>query len=317
MKELSSNKGFTIVEVMIAAAMLGGLAYFGITMMTNQTRSVAKNSFDSEILMINNEINGILSDPQKCLATLASTASPTSVNGKFFIKSHASAPASGYGNANVSITSYSFSGTEPDGVLTIQYSNKMLVQGKTGPDNIPKKIQITFTGSPGAVTSCRAKSTGHSDIWIRNTGIFSNDIYFSNGNVAIGKANDRDIKLDVDGTLMLKSLNAGDACSEKGAMASDSSTGKSMYCDGANWKAASSGAGTNIIVTGPVSACRGRSTATCPAGYYVVSGGYQFQSSCGCGEEHRFATENFPTGNSWVATIECARAMAYAICIKE
>lgn len=309
--------GFTMVEVMIAAAMLAALSYFGITMLSNQTRSVAKNSFDSDLLLITNEINGILSNPQKCLNTLATTASPLHINNKFFVKSNPSAPSNGYGNANISISSYSFSGAAPDGVLTILYNNKTLTKGSTGPSTIPKRIQITFAGTPGAVTSCRAKSSGYNDIWLKNTGAFSDDIYYTAGNVAIGKVNDRAVKLDVDGTLALKSFNQGDPCDTKGVMASDVTTGKTIYCDGLNWKVSGSDVGSNIIITGPVSACRARSTATCPAGYYVISGGYKFQNSCGCGEEHRFATENFPTGNSWVATIECARAIAYAVCIKE
>lgn len=313
-----TKNGFSLVEVMIAASILGTLAYFGMTLMSNQTKSVAKTSFDSEIILITNEINGILSDPDKCLATLSTTATPTDINGKYFIQTHASAPGNGHGNANVKISSYSFTGTAPDGRLTIQFTNKNLIKGSTGPNTVPKRIEISFAGIPGAVTSCRAKSTGHSDIWIRNAGGFISDIFYANGNVAIGKANDRDVKLDVDGVMALKAFNVNDACTIKGTMSQDTSTGRGMYCDGTIWKfSGGNNAGTNIIIKGAVSGCRGRSTANCPAGYYVVSGGYEFQGSCGCPEEHRFATENYPTGNSWVATMECSRVVAYAICIQE
>lgn len=70
------------------------------------------------------------------------------------------------------------------------------------------------------------------------------------------------------------------------------------------------------IVTGANSPCRGSSTATCPAGTTLISGGHQWVSSCGCGEEHRFLLNSYPSGNSWTTRMECSVHKAYAICLK-
>ncbi len=82
----------------------------------------------------------------------------------------------------------------------------------------------------------------------------------------------------------------------------------------ATWKNASGGGLTTMVVTGPVSACRGASTASCPAGYTVISGGHSFVSSCGCSENHRFPVVSMPSGNAWVSWTECATSRTYAVC---
>lgn len=74
---------------------------------------------------------------------------------------------------------------------------------------------------------------------------------------------------------------------------------------------------TTQVVTGPNSACRGSSTATCPADTVLISGGHQWVSSCGCGEEHRFLLNSYPSGNSWRTTMECSVHRAYAVCAKK
>lgn len=185
MKNLSSS-GFTLVEIMIASAALAGLSLVAMQMTQTQTKSTTKASFDSEKLLIKNEINGILSDPIKCVATFGSTATPTSINGKYFIKGNASAPAQGYGNANIQISSYTLSGTAPDGLLTIAFDNKKILQGSAGATSIPLTINLYIQGSPGAITKCRSISTGMQDIWMKGAGTHINDIFFNTGNVGIG-----------------------------------------------------------------------------------------------------------------------------------
>lgn len=68
------------------------------------------------------------------------------------------------------------------------------------------------------------------------------------------------------------------------------------------------------IITGPNSPCRGSSTATCPAGTTLISGGHQWVGTCGCGETYRFLLNSYPSGNSWTTRMECSIHRAYAIC---
>jgi len=178
-----NNRGFSLVELMIVVGMLGGLSLVVMNINKQSTKSSAKLQFDSDVTLTTNEINGILSDPAKCLATLGSTASPTNINGKYYTTASGSAPANGYGNSGLKITSYTLSGTAPDGVLNIAYQNKNILKGSTGSPTVSKKINMYIEGAPGAVTKCRSLSTSTTDIWSHGTG---SNIYYSVGNVGIG-----------------------------------------------------------------------------------------------------------------------------------
>lgn len=101
-----------------------------------------------------------------------------------------------------------------------------------------------------------------------------------------------------------------------GAISKDPSGGL-LTCKGGVWKSPSQ-AMQITTAYGPVSACRGTSTATCPAGTKVISGGHHWQGSCGCGEEHRFVLNSAPNGTrAWSAQMECSHVMAVAICVTE
>jgi len=108
------RSGFSLVEVMIVAAALGGLALVGMQMTKTQTQSAVKYSFVSETNLITNEIIAILSDPTKCATTLGGKNALSTVTGinainanKYFSIASGSAPNSGYGNANINIATYS------------------------------------------------------------------------------------------------------------------------------------------------------------------------------------------------------------------
>ncbi len=178
---MRNKNGFTLLEIMIVLALLGGVGVvvMNLTKMSNQ--STTKLQFDTDLTLITNEINSILTDESKCLSTLGATAAPASIDGKFFISSHASAPANGYGNSAVKINSYLLSGVAPDGILAISYINKDLLRGTSGPVNITKRINLYIEGSPGAITKCRALSNSTTDIWTHGTLTDSNNIYYNGG----------------------------------------------------------------------------------------------------------------------------------------
>lgn len=63
----SRSDGFTLVELIVAFGMLSLLALGVVNLSKLMTRSNAKNQFDSEVTLITNEINQILSDPSRCV----------------------------------------------------------------------------------------------------------------------------------------------------------------------------------------------------------------------------------------------------------
>ncbi|MDD4973675.1 MAG: tail fiber domain-containing protein [Bacteriovorax sp.] len=178
-----NNRGFSLVELMIVVGMLGGLSLVVMNITKQSNKSSTKFQFDSDVTLTTNEINGILSDPAKCLTALGSTATPTNINGKYYTTASGSAPANGYGNSGLKITSYALTGIAPAGVLTIAYENKKILKGSTGPTSVSKIINVYIEGAPGAITKCRSLSTSTTDIWSRGTG---SAIYYNGGNIGIG-----------------------------------------------------------------------------------------------------------------------------------
>ena len=132
---------------------------------------------------------------------------------------------------------------------------------------------------------------------------------------------DRNLNLNIPGRLTVggavKLAGASEACNggAAGSIRYNASGQRIEFCNGTAWGGmAGGGSGSVQIVTGAVSACRSSSVAACPAGTRVVSGGYAFQGSCGCDEVYRFATQDRPYGNGWIASIDCATTIAYALC---
>ncbi|MDD4973673.1 MAG: type II secretion system protein [Bacteriovorax sp.] len=163
-----NNRGFSLVEIMIVVAMLGGISLVVMNLTKQSTKSSVKYQFDTEINLITSEINAILSNPTTCLATFQANAlTPNNINGKYYTVASGSAPAGGYGNAKVQITSYSLahstlpSATVNDGILTILFQNKTMVGGTT----TSRTINIYYEGPITAITSCRSLSTSTTDIW--------------------------------------------------------------------------------------------------------------------------------------------------------
>lgn len=75
----------------------------------------------------------------------------------------------------------------------------------------------------------------------------------------------------------------------------------------------------NLVTTTvrwPKSACRWPSRATCPSWYKVVWGWHQWAGSCGCGENYRFAVQDYPSWNGRLVAMECSFSYARAVCAK-
>jgi type II secretory pathway pseudopilin PulG len=181
MKKISRASGFSLVEVVMVAALISGLSLVMLNISKQSNKASVKLQFDTDVTLATNEINGILSDPAKCLATFGSTATPSNINGKYYLSTVPPGNI-GYGNSGLKLTSYSLSGTAPNGVLTILYENKNILKGSSGPANISKKINLYIEKPSSAITKCRALSTSVTDIWTRGTAATdTNNIFYSGG----------------------------------------------------------------------------------------------------------------------------------------
>lgn len=61
-----NNNGLSLVEVIIAAALLGGLGVVAMKLKQNMSKTVATASSGSEMISITSDIRTILSNPRNC-----------------------------------------------------------------------------------------------------------------------------------------------------------------------------------------------------------------------------------------------------------
>lgn len=285
MNKKISISGFTLVEVMIAAAVLGGLVLFGMQFMKSQTKSTAKNAFDSEMLLITNEINGILSDPAKCLNSfggmnaLSTTTGINSINtNRYYSLVSGSAPANGYGNANVDIESYALNATPAEvasrnSFLIINYRKKNILKGSSGTTTVPKKINLYVeVDASNNITKCRSLSSASTDIWTRGDG---SNIFYTGGNVGIGTSAPV-TALEVQGGIKFGDQTQVTSCSasEEGIQRYNSVSKKMEFCNGTAWVGLG---GTldysqtiTVVAPNAWNSVSGEKTANCPAGYVLT-----------------------------------------------
>jgi hypothetical protein len=290
------SSGFTLVETMIAAAALSGLALVGMHLTKSMTKLNVKLSFDSETFLITNEIVAILSDPNKCLATLggknalSTITGINSINGnKYFSMASGAAPTNGYGNANVSIASYALNAMDTEVAaqsshLLINYQRKNIIKGSSSATTVIKKINLYVeTDASNNITNCRSLSSSSTDVWTRASG---STIYYSGGNVGIG-TNAPSVALDVDGGVRAGSSSTVTNCGNgvlngEGTQRYNYLTHNMEYCNGSSWLPVGASPQKNVqvytssgIFTTPTGTSR-NTTYT----FTVVGGGGGGAASC-------------------------------------
>lgn len=185
------EKGFSLVEIIVAAAALGGLSLVVMNLTKTMSKNSVKYQFDTELNLITNEIIGILADPAKCSTTLLGKNALNAIdissikNNQYYVSSHVSAPAKGYGNGGVIINSYALSATNAEvsdktSNLLINFQNKKILGGVT--TNTKKLKLYVEVDSGNLITACHSITNHSPDIWTRGA---STDIFYS-GNVGIG-----------------------------------------------------------------------------------------------------------------------------------
>ncbi len=175
--KFKKESGFSLVEIMVAAGLIGGIALVVAQLSKQGTKVTAKFQFDTELNLITNEMNELLSDPITCTASLAPFfKDPKGIveklaNGKFAIGNFYGATSS------VKLNSYDMDlplRTDPNFKLEdsknlkVNFFNKEILKD-SGKRNIATKL-ITIQYELDPVTknllSCKATSSV-SNIWKR------------------------------------------------------------------------------------------------------------------------------------------------------
>jgi hypothetical protein len=248
--------GFTLVEVMIAAAALAALGLVVMNMTKITSKSSLKYQVDSEVNLITNELIAKLSNPATCFAALggknaqSTLAGISSINNQYYISTHPAAPSNGYGNASLKINSYQIIATAAEVAgnnsnLIIAFQNKNLLKGTAGPAMISRRIKFYVEVVGANISKCYSLANHTADIWTRGGGV---NIFY-NGNVGIGTVNPLS-KLEVAGSIKPGGASMGAFCAghPEGAMAYDTVIHTPVYCSNTGkWQAMG---GNGFIVYG-------------------------------------------------------------------
>jgi prepilin-type N-terminal cleavage/methylation domain-containing protein len=280
---LKRIKGFSLLELMIVIAILGGISLVVMNLTKQSNKNVTKYQFDTETGQLVNELNGILSDPKACLATVQ--LSPLDHIQQFLQTSNLYVSkyptGSVNGNGKVKILSYALNlGPGADTpYLKINFENKEILKNTDSSNpTISKiiKLEVTPNGAATAadITTCRSVSTATDTMWNRITG--TTNIHYSSGNVGIGVAAPAS-KLDIAGEV--KIANTGVACSgaNEGSVRYNSTLKSMEFCNGTVWNPIGGSGGTQVDMyrcPGPVSLGGGA------WGYYGCQNQITNMSSC-------------------------------------
>jgi len=241
---MKKNKfGFSLVEILISVTLLGALALAGMQIIKSQSKSLNKSQFDSEVALLTNQINAILGDPAKCIATFGPPNTVSALNGTiqhvastFYVKTHASAPATGYGNMGIFISQMNLNSDltkigQKQSTLVLTFDRKEML--KTSASNPTLKTTVELYVETDAatknITACRSLAQKN-DIWSRGNGTH---IYYNGGNVSIGSSTTANTALEVNGPIKFGDQTTAPAsCSSQieGSQRYNKSTKQMEYC---------------------------------------------------------------------------------------
>jgi type II secretory pathway pseudopilin PulG len=246
MKLLKSN-GFGLLEVMIAAGLLGGLALAGMTLFKNQTTAQKTIEKNYEVTVTNQQIRTVLSTPANCTQSLIGQSSnggtvsvlkKKMIDGTFEDVFKTNVTFSG----GIKIKEYKILKGYPDLASNEVMLNITYARGKgTLTDEVSKNIKLIITEAAGNILTCYAHSSG-TEIW--SYGLDGTSIFYNGGDVAVGKA-DPDATLDVAGEVKLASTGIACTAANEGSIRynPDPLVKNIEVCDGTMWKG-NSGSGS-------------------------------------------------------------------------
>lgn len=200
----NGSKGFTLVEIMVAVAILGGISVALLNLSKQSTKTVTKFQSDSDADYIWREIAGDLSDPTICTPIFAgkSSVSDNTVTtiGKFITGT------TKYGTNNIMIDSFQVSNAgipvgdqATDTNLRIIFTNPTLLRKSAGDTTMrPRLIPLKITRTGTNITTCVSAMNNQNDLWTLHAN--NTDVFRAAGRVGVLTNNPR-IALDVGGEI--------------------------------------------------------------------------------------------------------------------
>ena len=237
---VKNANGASMIEMVMGAGLLGGLALFGSKSMIDNMKMNKAIEGGSDIVGLVSDIRNSIANADACgnsfngnNATSASGLSLRDASNN--IKYSIGAKITG---SSVVIQGISLDSSFPEvGISGGVGSTYLVIDFKrTSSTPILKKyikIMVNVDGSSN-ITSCRSVDTGGGSFWSRST-INYDDIYYQGANVGVG-TNDPKTQLDVNGAVKIGATAASCSVTIRGAMKYDPGPNRMYYCDGTHWR---------------------------------------------------------------------------------
>lgn len=246
----ANSAGFSLMEVMLAAGMMGILsaALIAVMKMGFSGQKAVQSADESSRLTA--EMANVLANPTACMNTFGGRNPPggftvsqiRNVSNAVLYQTNAV-----YGNRTVRLFSIETGGSGTDARTQLPRYNATSSTAGTalvkvtwrkmadaaGPQELHRFffLNVTLNGG-GLVTACSAQSTLAEEIWQRS-GVDPSTIYYNGGKVGIGTLAPK-VKLEVDGAIKVGTQTVCDTDAE-GAIRYNSTAKNIEFCNGNSW----------------------------------------------------------------------------------
>ena len=288
MKKLSQT-GISMVEIMLATAMLGGLALAGMQLMKNQSEGQKTVEKKFETVTAASDMRSLLSDPDNCTETFRglnpASGAPTKLRKKVAAAFEDVYVINTQLPGNIKVKSYVLDKTLP-GMASNETALKINFDlGKAAiRDNATNILKISYNVdiATGLITDCTAISNNSDTFWLKSA-INAHNIYYNGGSVGIGNVSPSEM-LDVTGNgrfggkIKLGGADTVVPCStaNEGEIRYETSSHRMLFCNGTKW---TSMGGTLMRQAPTAMSCTGADIdttyITCATDTYVRSCGIE------------------------------------------
>lgn len=192
-----NEKGFSIVQVMIAAGLLGAIALIATQLTTNMNKGLKNAESQADVQSLLQAMQRLLADPENCSATFLGKDPKDAQNVVNALKSGtaddyktiALDPTVKYGQGQLRINSYTLTdASDAVDVDTLKTTDLIISfdKGKSGlTQKVSKRIPLKVELDPnGKILSCIATTNASDSIWKYASNNL--DIFFNGGHVGIG-----------------------------------------------------------------------------------------------------------------------------------
>ncbi|MCB9062715.1 MAG: hypothetical protein H6622_14420 [Halobacteriovoraceae bacterium] len=239
-----NKNGLSLVELIIAAAILSGLALVGGNIITSSMKGIKTVEIRSDELSYLSEIRDIISDRDTCISNFQGLSAYTGTLLEIKNKEGLAVFKTGVDLNNNGHQIKSFELNHSDPLLTDDTTHLFVYftrgHSTVGVKESVKKIKLSvILDGNQEITSCRALSiegAGGSSLWSlsSNSPQGQDNIFYNSGNVGIG-LEDPKVSLDIAGSIKLSMSTVECKPETEGTIRYDARSKKLQYCNSTSW----------------------------------------------------------------------------------